>query len=1038
MLVMFLLNGISISSFTFSNLSVKNTFIKLDDKLILRAKYIKVQAEDSSSSPSDVEAPNFVPIIKFAQKSFSEFKVESLAIGADIVTFSYDALSKKIEDNAITYKGNGLDGLVLFTIYDKYVDFEIKNILHKRSKVSVEGSAIYSFDDELFYAALVMKHPTDIKINMYFKSNDKQLNFASSSNEFSSISSIVNEFKLKKSISKWIVPYNKASSFKLVSAKGIYDFSDINVIKNTLCIEAVEKDVAYTFNERLEPALAPEVKVSFKKGILDIRPSAEATFKKHPVAYSDINIDFNGEHVVLVVTLDLKTQVKPEISEIIEAYDIAFPILQKSGETKVKLSLKVDLWTDEVYALGKFYIKDSDILLGGIPFHIKDTEVELNKTMLSIKKGQMAYSDMISAQINGELELSTLMGDFYLEPEFVSFPLSEKERINLVSKKPKVILHFSKNGESYIFPDTLWEYGDVKIKLDANTLRLSEKFSSIVEMKNFKFHIKNLMDVGLTGTADLSKETAKIDVYIKDINYVREDMNISLLNEKIAVAFDYKDDEAILSLGETTKIKMNKINVLVEPTKIKIKDGFLNLKDTRINVNNQFASDVSTHYKLGKKRINITAKNTDILSKEFLFIEPSFNLIYEEEGAEKTLTIDAFNVRTVMSEDEKGTLKLANFSKISKFSKFMQRYDINEGNATLFFNHDNIALDINLKNFHPLLSKDGKELINYNIKGNYKDNVLNLSLEDKLKLRYAKKGTASAQNIDFNLLPILKYINLVDDVNQTGESLNLEIKTKNCNVTLGKLGRKISADTLNMTIKKDEISANLSHGKGGVMYTSHENNISVYGLGLNDVFMNNLFKYSTFKGGTFKFNAEGTYKNLSGSYDVNGSTIKDYTVLTNTLAFFNTIPALMTFSLPGYSTEGLKMDSLRSDFDLNDSIVHLYNGYIDSKELKIDVNGTIDTKKEILNLDLNVKTDIGSSGKNIPVLGYLVFGKNNVSTMVHVTGKLSDPKVEHSVAKQAALAPYNVLKRTFLYPTKLWHDYYDDDNESNKDANKHK
>jgi hypothetical protein len=36
--------------------------------------------------------------------------------------------------------------------------------------------------------------------------------------------------------------------------------------------------------------------------------------------------------------------------------------------------------------------------------------------------------------------------------------------------------------------------------------------------------------------------------------------------------------------------------------------------------------------------------------------------------------------------------------------------------------------------------------------------------------------------------------------------------------------------------------------------------------------------------------------------------------------------------------------------------------------------------------------------------------------MVHVSGKLSDPTVEHSVAKAAALAPYNILKRTFLYP----------------------
>jgi hypothetical protein len=45
--IIFLLDGISISSLTFSNITAKNIFIKLDNKLILKVEHIKVKIEDS-------------------------------------------------------------------------------------------------------------------------------------------------------------------------------------------------------------------------------------------------------------------------------------------------------------------------------------------------------------------------------------------------------------------------------------------------------------------------------------------------------------------------------------------------------------------------------------------------------------------------------------------------------------------------------------------------------------------------------------------------------------------------------------------------------------------------------------------------------------------------------------------------------------------------------------------------------------------------------------------------------------------------------
>jgi len=71
-------------------------------------------------------------------------------------------------------------------------------------------------------------------------------------------------------------------------------------------------------------------------------------------------------------------------------------------------------------------------------------------------------------------------------------------------------------------------------------------------------------------------------------------------------------------------------------------------------------------------------------------------------------------------------------------------------------------------------------------------------------------------------------------------------------------------------------------------------------------------------------------------------------------------------------------------------------------------------------MDMNLKTDLGSSVSKIPVVGYILMGEDSVSTSLTLNGKLDNPKVNTRVAKDIAIAPWNILKRTFTYPMKLF------------------
>jgi AsmA-like protein len=193
--------------------------------------------------------------------------------------------------------------------------------------------------------------------------------------------------------------------------------------------------------------------------------------------------------------------------------------------------------------------------------------------------------------------------------------------------------------------------------------------------------------------------------------------------------------------------------------------------------------------------------------------------------------------------------------------------------------------------------------------------------------------------------------------------------------------------------------------------------------------MNHLFKFSTFEGGNLSLTMQGDFEHFNGLIKVDNTKIKDYTVLNNTLAFFNTIPALVTFSVPGYSSKGLKVSEMYTNFEVNKDHVTIKDTKISSKELTITAKGESDLKKENIDLLMEVKTDIGSSAKNIPLLGYIIFGDDTVSTTVRVHGDLKDPKVENSVAKSIIVAPYNIIKRTITLPFKVF-DIFDDKNAS--------
>jgi len=1019
--------GISIPLIVLPNFKAEQLYIKLDKKLILRAKTITVTLSDNKVQEAPIlEIPRIAPILDFIRTNFSMIRIETLSLNNDIVTFSYNDHPKQTLDNSISFKGNGIDTLISYNIYEDYAAFVIEDFTHLPTDIKISGKSIYNFKTELSSTQLQLKLSDCAQLDIYLKDDSKHIAFTASSNTFVDLGPIVELFELPEGISQWIVDYNKASSYKLILAKGIHNYSNTDLILDTLFISAKEKDVEYTFNEDLSPVVGSEVDIYFTKGILDVKPK-HAFFNDHPIDGGGVKIDFNGEHPLLDLDLMVNTRASQDVIDIIKAYDIALPVVQKTGETKGHIGLHIDLWTLDAYAKAELFIKNSEISLDGTDYQVKNASVRLNKSFLSIDSGELIYQDIFKAHVNGGIELNELIGEFFYNTDYIKLNISDDYKIAL-AQKTQIHYKFTKDDEIILFNESQWNLNGVKTTLHKGQISARSKLSSVFRFQNIYLSLENMFEAKVQGEFDLAKDYTNLEVDFFNLDY--KDLNISSTDTlKTSIILD--EEIAHVRLLNKSTVQIKEHNLSIEPTRFRFKEGCIDVYGAKISLENNISTKLSVHHKLGTKKAQLKLENTQLFSEELAFIGPKIKLNYEQRDAKHYFSAPALDLHIQIDNKGVSTTRLNDLSKLLPYSPLLKTYLIKEGHVKIDYHDDVYEMEGMLKNFLPLLSKNGKSITNYPLKGSFRQGRLRLLVSDSVDLRYKTKVNVKMHNIDFNLYPILNYIEKIS-IKGKKRDLDLSIKTEACNVTLSDLKRTLLADEINIDIKQDHIDAKLTYKEGGILFQSMGNEFTVFGKGLNDTFMNDLFRFSTFEGGSLSFSAYGNFDNYTTLMNIDETVIKDYTVLNNTLAFFNTIPALVTFSVPGYSKEGLKVSNGYISFDINNSIATVKDSKLTSKEIIITSEGTLNLEEDTIDMLMQVKTDIGSSAKNIPLVGYIIFGDETISTTVHVYGNLKDPEIDNAAATSVIVAPYNILKRTITLPLKWFDDIFAEEKEEKK------
>jgi hypothetical protein len=466
----------------------------------------------------------------------------------------------------------------------------------------------------------------------------------------------------------------------------------------------------------------------------------------------------------------------------------------------------------------------------------------------------------------------------------------------------------------------------------------------------------------------------------KDIKNITDTYDISIpfiqtsgsTNTNIFIQIKLENTDVVAG-GKIGLINAN-VSILGTDETIFAKKAFINIKENLVYVNNSYleykdllkgftdgAYDVSREKYIGKVKLN-------------------------------ELNIKTNNLNLLNTNELNKTKVVINFNK-SPVAK------INDYNTTISFGKQKVKINLNdiskLYTASPIL----KEL-------NATNGSIEVSLENQDMKVFLDKLNLDVTNLDTN-----------------GSSMPLAykkilIRGKENNISYNKHKLNMYNFTYIKTMGFQKLVATKQQNK---FTLSIDNNITIKADIKDSKDINELIGEDIFAQGTFNLAMNGKKENIKGKLTFKETTVKGLALYNNLMAFINTIPSLVTFQNPKFSSTGYKIKKGSIDFASLERYLVFNNINIDGYSSDIIGSGYIDFKTKDIRFYLQVSSmdNLTRVVKNIPLAGYLILGKDKkLGLSVKVDGKLDNPKIHTYAIKDTLSTPFRIFRRIFELPFK--------------------
>ena len=674
----------------------------------------------------------------------------------------------------------------------------------------------------------------------------------------------------------------------------------------------------------------------------------------------------------------------------------------------------INLITLDVDAKGDFFTKKANFDYIGLNIDIFDAYIKLNNHDVEINNMKAKYKDMATAEVDVIFDAKTSKGIVTFDAEYIGL---NKGTLLLDNKPLRIVYNISPNNDTISIEKSRWKYNDFILDLNSVTVPF-DLDTLIVKLPATYYEIEGIASGFIAGTipVDTLKLNLRTDILkfnYKGVKFSQSDTPLNIYyDDKITISsisnilfnidgYEFDLNNAEIDIG-TYSVKLNRANLLTT-------DGLL-------------SSKVTAFYN--------TKNGSGIIGLQDLYIKDKTNksLLYAKEklvlsfaSSSKSLDIHSKELEIKLTLKDKGwSAELDSLAKLADNSKILRNFKLTQGKLKLhkYDSEKSIRFNADIAYPYKLLVQNNIPVQDYKIKGKFNSKKAFININENINVKINHNIDIKMKNSGINMPGLLKLLNDFNSSSSKKESKNIIFHASDSYLYVGH-DRRVISDRMELQHHKGITTAQLEYKDGSAGFKLHDNNIHLYGENFNDEFMKQLFSLAEFKSGKLSFSMNGALDNYDGLFYITDTTIVNYKLINNILAFINTVPSLATFSIPGYSKSGLKVKSAYMNFNAKNSVFEISDFFLDSKEIDILGGGMADLNKDKIDITLNLKTDLGSSISKIPLVGYILLGEDTISTTMKITGKLSNPDVKSLIAKDIVVAPINILTRTLLLPYDL-------------------
>jgi len=1029
----FLKRGIHLERLTIGPAVVSECDLVWNKKLELQIGSISVTKKDrdpSSKTDFKVVADSLYTSRKFA-RFFSFVNIKDFSFGGQRVKV------KLLRNDATHY---------LLSLVTDQVDFQARLVFLSDKLVAdivkfdsrqfnsrATGQAILAKDIDQLTGTLSAIINGSFPVSVEFTGDGERLSFSGTeAGPIHEISPLVDLFGLSHNIQRWITDYLSGSRYHLQSFKGTLPWDNPKELLSTLEAEVRVDDTEYTFAPGLEPIKARYTDVYFQQGVLIIKPH-DATFYGQDGGESWLDINFNNpSNILLTAYIKTRAVANDDILTLLGYYNIHLPFKQVEGKTAADLQLAIVLNRINVEAQGVFEIDEGAIEWDGKKFQTDDARIELVNSDLAIERLKIGYADIFSARVTGNIQARDNTGALDISVDKVI--LKQKEpRVSLDSSAPaKVRYRFGPDGHFLEAEPSYW-------LLDSNMIKLGTLQGPVypgdlaMDVSSVRLAVSAGIISEISGHISLSSK--RVDLACDLLEYHVRDLQLTSSHLPIDIKYD---NGLVIRTEETSLWGMNQMPVMLYPSELSYHNNVITVNRSRISYGSLFDSHLSGYYSTDQKKGAFSLEDIDVTGKNLenkLEFGSNADVEVVGTGGKFVVYFPQFDLTVTTDEQKNWSAVLGDLSAIYSRSEILKKYRIEEGSLSVSSEHGrkpyHFSADIKLP--YPLLVGEGGPVDQVQVNGRIVDAGVFATVNEHLDFVYRKSGlTLRSRKTGYNLNAILELFRehkpadvAAGDEPENKQSFFVDLRAEGGQIYLSPQSRLL-ADSIILQLEDGKISAKLEHGPGQMVLQLDNDTFLLEGSDLNDEFMGAMIKNSRFQGGRMSMASMGSFEDYSIVFELHDTNISGLAMVNNVMAFLNTVPAIMTLSLPEYNTRGLPIDSAIAGVRVKQKVAKFESLVVKGPELQAVGTGQMDFVGKLVDMDVRLKTQASTNVGKIPLLGYVLAGEaEDASVSLKISGGFDDPEVTNTLIEDIVVYPVEILFRTLKLPFHLFEQFSD-------------